>query len=36
MERRPFSYSDPARIKHDLLAASFTDVEIETIERLAA
>jgi ubiquinone/menaquinone biosynthesis C-methylase UbiE len=32
MERGPFSYADPARIKHDLLAAGFTDVEIETIK----
>ena len=32
MERGPFCYADPARIKHDLLAAGFTHVEIETIE----
>lgn len=32
MERGPFCYSDPAQIKHDLLAANFADVEIETIE----
>ena len=32
MERGPFSYADPARIKADLLAAGFTDVKIETIE----
>ena len=32
MERGPFSYAEPARIKHDLLAAGFTEVEIETIE----
>jgi ubiquinone/menaquinone biosynthesis C-methylase UbiE len=32
MERGPFSYSDPTQIKHDLLAAAFTDVEIETIK----
>ena len=32
MERGPFCYADPARINHDLLAAGFTDVEIETIE----
>jgi ubiquinone/menaquinone biosynthesis C-methylase UbiE len=32
MERGPFCYADPARIKHDLLAAGFTDVEIETIK----
>jgi len=30
MERGPFCYPDPARIKHDLLAAGFTEVEIET------
>ena len=32
MERGPFCYADPARIKHDLLAAGFTDIDIETIE----
>ena len=32
MERGPFCYADPARIKHDLLAAGFNEVEIETIE----
>jgi ubiquinone/menaquinone biosynthesis C-methylase UbiE len=32
MERGPFSYSDSARIEHDLLAAGFTEVDIETIE----
>jgi ubiquinone/menaquinone biosynthesis C-methylase UbiE len=32
MERGPFCYADPVRIKHDLLAAGFTDVEIETIK----
>lgn len=32
MERGPFCYADPVRIKHDLLAGGFTDVEIETIE----
>jgi ubiquinone/menaquinone biosynthesis C-methylase UbiE len=32
MERGPFCYADPARIKDDLLAAGFTDVEIETIK----
>ncbi len=32
MDRGPFSYSDPARIKQDLLAAGFRDVEIETVE----
>lgn len=30
MERGPFSYADPARIEHDLRAAGFTDVELET------
>jgi ubiquinone/menaquinone biosynthesis C-methylase UbiE len=32
MERGPFCYADPVRIRHDLLAAGFTDVEIETIK----
>ena len=32
MERGPFSYADPTRIKDDLLAAGFTNVELETIE----
>ena len=32
MERGPFCYADPVRIKHDLRAAGFSDVEIETIE----
>jgi hypothetical protein len=32
MERGPISYSDPGQIRHDLLAAGFTDVEIETIK----
>ena len=32
MDRGPFSYADPARIKDDLTASGFTDVEIETIE----
>jgi len=32
MERGPFCYADPARIKHDLLAAGFTDIDIETVE----
>ena len=31
MERGPFCYADPARIKDDLLAAGFKNVEIETI-----
>ncbi len=33
MERVPFCYTDPEQIKHDLLAAGFRGVEIETIER---
>ena len=32
MERGPFCYADPTRIKHDLHAAGFTEMEIETIE----
>lgn len=32
MERGPFSYADPVRIKGDLLAGGFSDVEIEVIE----
>jgi ubiquinone/menaquinone biosynthesis C-methylase UbiE len=32
MERGPFSYTDPARIKDDLLAADFAQVEVETIK----
>ena len=32
MERGPFCYTDPVRIKDDLLAAGFTHVEIETIQ----
>ncbi len=31
MERGPFSYADPASIEHDLRAAGFTDVEVETV-----
>lgn len=31
MERGPFCYADPARIKDDPLAAAFTNVKIETI-----
>jgi ubiquinone/menaquinone biosynthesis C-methylase UbiE len=31
MERGPFSYADPALIEHDLLAAGFTDIELETV-----
>ena len=32
MERGPFSYADPARVKDDLLSAGFADVVVETIE----
>ena len=32
MERGPFCYADPGLIKDDLLAAGFTNVEVETIE----
>jgi len=32
MERGPFCYADPVRIKDDLLTAGFTDVEIEAIK----
>ena len=32
MDRGPFSYADTAKIKNDLLASGFTDVEIETIQ----
>lgn len=31
MERGPFSYADPARIEHDLGAAGFTGIRLETI-----
>ena len=31
MERGPFSYVDPALIEHDLLAAGFTHVKLETV-----
>ena len=31
MERGPFSYADPAVIEHDLLAAGFTDIHLETV-----
>jgi SAM-dependent methyltransferase len=31
MERGPFSYADPALIEDDLVAAGFTDVELETV-----
>ena len=31
MERGPFSYADPSRIEHDLAAASFMDMTLETV-----
>ena len=31
MERGPFSYADPARIKQDLNAAGFTEIVLETV-----
>lgn len=31
MERGPFSYADPALIEHDLFAAGFTDIQLETV-----
>jgi len=31
MERGPFSYADPTAIEHDLGAAGFTDIELETV-----
>jgi ubiquinone/menaquinone biosynthesis C-methylase UbiE len=31
MERGPFSYADPAAIEHDLRAAGFTEIELETV-----
>lgn len=31
MERGPFSYTDPGVIQHDLLAAGFSSVEVDTI-----
>ncbi len=33
VERTPFGYSDVALIEHDLLAAGFTDIELETVEQ---
>ncbi len=32
MDRGPFSYSDPARIREDLAAAGFTDIALQTCE----
>jgi ubiquinone/menaquinone biosynthesis C-methylase UbiE len=31
MERGPFSYADPELIEHDLRAAGFTDIELDTV-----
>ena len=31
MERGPFSYADPVLIQHDLIAAGFTDIQVETV-----
>lgn len=31
MRRAPFSYSDPALIEHDLMAAGFRDIEFQTV-----
>lgn len=31
MKRGPFSYTDPALIEHDLLAAGFTDIQCEAV-----
>jgi len=31
MERGPFSYADPALIEHDLVAAGFTEIQVETV-----
>src|SRR5262249_10638378 len=31
MERGPFSYADSALIEHDLLAAGFTGIQLETV-----
>ncbi len=33
VERTPFGYSDVALIEHDLLAAGFTDIKLETVEK---
>ena len=33
LDRTPFGYSDVAQIEHDLLAAGFTDIELETVEK---
>jgi ubiquinone/menaquinone biosynthesis C-methylase UbiE len=31
MERGPFSYVDPAQLEHDVLAAGFTQIRLETV-----
>jgi SAM-dependent methyltransferase len=33
LDRTPFGYSDVALIEHDLLAAGFRDIELETVEK---
>ena len=33
LDRTPFGYSDPAQIEHDLIAAGFTDIAFETVEK---
>ena len=33
LERTAYAYADPALIEHDLRAAGFTDIELETVER---
>lgn len=33
IERTPFGYADPARIKQDLVVAGFKDINFETVER---
>jgi len=33
IDRTPFGYSDLGLIEHDLLAAGFTDIELETVEK---
>jgi len=33
LERTPFGYSDRAQIEHDLLAAGFADIELETVAK---
>jgi SAM-dependent methyltransferase len=33
LDRTPFGYGDVATIEHDLIAAGFTDIELETVEK---